>query len=191
LLSITMEDFPSKVEHVMGKIDQINFIEALYACPNGVIAWSKKMKNLVETSTNLASVKFIKKNKIIITTSQRSSVNSSKYDISRMVESVFNLLCSKVRHSEGYPGWNPDTKSEILQVAKNSYNKLFKKYPRIRATHAGLECGLFLSKYHDLEMISIGPTVKEVHSPGEKLNIKSVEKYWGLLIEILKNIPEK
>ena len=173
----------------MSKKSQLKFLEAVYSCPNGVIAWSKKMKGLVETSTNLASIKFDKKNKIIITTSQRSSVNSSKYDISRMVESVFKLSGAKITHSEGYPGWNPNTKSEILQIAKDSYIKLYDKKPRIRAIHAGLECGLFLAKYPALEMISIGPTIKEVHSPGEKLHIKSVQKYWDYLLDILKNIP--
>lgn len=189
-LSITLEDFSSDVEFVMSRIDQINFIEAVYSCPNGVIAWSKTMKGLVETSTNLASIKFDKKNIIIITTSQRSSVNSSKYDISRMVESVFNLAGAKVTHSEGYPGWKPDTKSEILKVSKDSYFKLFNKNPKVMATHAGLECGLFLDKYPSLQMISIGPTIKEVHSPSEKISIKSVSKYWDFLIDILKNIPE-
>jgi len=188
-LTINIEDFQSNIKNVMSKKSQLNFLQAVYSCPNGVFAWSKKMKGLVETSTNLASIKFDKKNKIIITTSQRSSVDSSKYDISRMVESVFELSGAKVTHSEGYPGWNPNTKSEILQIAKDSYIKLYEKKPRIRAIHAGLECGLFLAKYPALEMISIGPTIKEVHSPSERLNIKSVQKYWDFLLDILKNIP--
>ena len=164
-------------------------VKALYACPHGVIAMSQDIPGLVETSTNLASVKMVK-NQIVVATSQRSSVESSKYDIANMVESVFMLAGAKAKHSDGYPGWAPNTKSEILAISKASYKKLFKKEPVIRAIHAGLECGLFLEKYPTLDMISIGPTLRGVHTPDEKIEIPTVQKFWDLMLDILKNIPK-
>lgn len=178
-----------KPEFIMDDDSQFDLLNALYACPHGVISWSMDMPGLVETSTNLASVKFSGKNKIEITTSQRSSVESSKTDIVNMVESVFLLGNCEVKHSNGYPGWKPNTKSEILDITRKAYSKLFKKEPVVRAIHAGLECGLFLEKYPDLDMISFGPTLRGVHSPSERLHIGSVQKFWDLLIEVLKNIP--
>jgi dipeptidase D len=145
---------------------------------------------LVETSTNLASVKFIQDNQILVTTSQRSAVESLKHDISNMVESVFRLANANVQHSEGYPGWAPNTNSEILSITKAAYEKLFGVEPVVRAIHAGLECGLFLEKYPYLDMISFGPTIKGAHSPDERLNIKTTQKYWELLLEVLTKIPE-
>lgn len=174
---------------VLDKKTQSALLSALYSCPHGVIRWSQKMKGMVETSTNLASVKFAEKNQILITTSQRSSVSSSKTDIANMVESVFVLAGAKVTHSEGYPGWNPNPDSKILKIAVASYEKLFKKKPVVRAIHAGLECGLFLEKYPNLDMISIGPTLRGVHSPAEKIEIKTVDLWWKHLLDILKNIP--
>ncbi len=162
-------------------------IKALYACPHGVIAMSQSVKGLVETSTNLASVKF-KDNKIVVATSQRSSVNSSLHDIANMVASVFKLAGANVEHSSGYPGWAPKLDSEILKITETAYEKLFNEKPVVRAIHAGLECGLFLTKYPNLDMISFGPTIKGAHSPEERMNIPTVTKFWDLLVEILKNI---
>ena len=178
-----------KPDFVLDADSQFDLLNAIYACPHGVISWSMDMPGLVETSTNLASVKFIGKNKIEITTSQRSSVESSKTDIVNMVETVFLLANCEVKHSNGYPGWKPNTKSEILDITRKAYSTLFKKEPVVRAIHAGLECGLFLEKYPELDMISFGPTLRGVHSPTERLHIKSVQKFWDLLIEVIKNIP--
>ncbi len=187
-LSIEKTEMP---EMVIDKKTQNSLLNALYACPHGVIAMSYKMKGMVETSTNLASVKFIKDNKILVTTSQRSDVDSSKYDIANMVESVFLLAGAKVEHSDGYPGWTPNPKSEILYITENAYKKLFNKKPIVRSIHAGLECGLFLEKYPTMDMISFGPTLKDVHSPDERIDIETVKKFWRLTIEVLRNIPEK
>ncbi len=178
-----------KPEYIIDRKSQFRLLNALYSCPHGVIAWSQEMPGLVETSTNLASIKFIHKNKIEITTSQRSSVESAKNDIVNMVSSVFILAGFNTKNSDGYPGWKPNTNSEILNISKNAYNKLFGKYPIVRAIHAGLECGLFLEKYPKLDMISFGPTLRGVHSPSERLQINTVQKFWDLLLEILKNIP--
>jgi dipeptidase D len=166
------------------------FLNALHACPNGVIEMSMKIPGLVQTSTNLASVKFIGDYTIEIVTSQRSSLASAKMDIANRIKALFSLAEGEVIHTDGYPGWKPNTNSEILNITKTSYQKLFKKEPIARAIHAGLECGLFLEKYPDLDMISFGPTIKEAHSPDEKLEISTVEKFWDLLLEVLDNIPE-
>ena len=163
-------------------------LNVLYACPHGVKAMSQDMPGLVETSTNLASVKMKENNKILITTSQRSSVESAKYDIMQQVESVFTLAGASVTHGDGYPGWKPNLKSDILKTAQQSYQKLFNAEPQIRAIHAGLECGLFLKKYPHLDMISIGPQMYGVHSPDERLSISSTQKCWKWLTEILASV---
>jgi len=142
----------------------------------------------VETSNNLASVKMREGNKIEITTSQRSSVDSSKHDIKQQVEATFTLTGAAVSHGDGYPGWKPNLKSEILKTATESYVKLHNDHPKVRAIHAGLECGLFLEKYPFLDMISIGPTMKGVHSPDERLSISATERCWEWLTDILKRV---
>jgi len=165
---------------------------SLYACPHGVIAMSSKMPGLVETSTNLASVKMnTKKQTITVATSQRSSIESSKRDVMNMVENVFTLANAKVKHGNGYPGWEPNPDSEILKIAVATYKKLFGKEPVVRAIHAGLECGLFLTKYPHMDMISYGPTLRLVHTPEEKIEIASVDKFWQHTLEMLKNIPNR
>ncbi len=168
---------------------QLDLLYSLYACPHGVISWNPRINNLVETSTNLASVKF-DGNRIIITTSQRSSSDSAKSDIAAMVESVFRLANAGVKRTGEYPGWKPNQDSEILQITRSAYKKLFNRDPVVRAIHAGLECGLFLEKYPDLDMISFGPTIKGAHSPDERLEIGSVQKFWDLLVQVLDDIPE-
>ena len=162
-------------------------LNSLYACPHGVMEYSRDIEDLVETSTNLASVKFTGE-KIIITTSQRSSVESAKKDASDMVASVFRLAGADVEHSAGYPGWKPDTNSEILKLTADSYQNLFNEKPKVLAIHAGLECGLIGALYPGMDMVSFGPTIKGAHSPDERLEIESVVKFWDLLVEVLKRI---
>lgn len=174
-------------ENVIDKKTSNSFLNVLYACPHGVKAMSMDMPDLVETSTNLASIKMKAGNTILITTSQRSSVESSKHDIANEVEAVFTLAGATVTHGDGYPGWKPNLNSEILKVAQESYKKLFTEEPKIRAIHAGLECGLFLEKYPQLDMISIGPQMYGVHSPDERLSISSTQNCWKWLVEILAN----
>ncbi|MFP4663279.1 MAG: aminoacyl-histidine dipeptidase [Bacteroidales bacterium] len=177
-------------DFVIDKKTQKNLENALYACPHGVHAWSPDIEDMVETSTNLASVKYVDDNQIEIVTSQRSSLESGKKDIAAMVASVFELAEADIQHSDGYPGWKPDPDSEILTVSEKSYQRLFDKKPVVRAIHAGLECGLFLEKYPYLDMISIGPTIKNAHTPEEKIDIKTVQMWWDHLLDTLKNIPE-
>ncbi len=119
-------------------------------------------------------------------TSQRSSVDGARFDAAASIRSVLELGGAKVEHSDGYPGWNPDPTSKLLEVTRKAYVDMFDTEPKVRAIHAGLECGLFLEKYPRLQMVSIGPTLRGVHSPDEKMEISTVDKFWKLLIEILR-----
>jgi dipeptidase D len=163
-------------------------LNSLYACPHGVIELSRDIPNFVETSTNLASVKFIE-DRIRITTSQRSSVESAKKDALDMVASVFDLAGAEVEQSTGYPGWKPNPDSVILRLCVESYRKLFSEEPQVLAIHAGLECGLLGAIYPGMDMVSFGPTIKGAHSPDERLEIKSTIKFWDLLLDVLQKIP--
>jgi dipeptidase D len=128
---------------------------------------------------------------IEVGTSQRSSVESALNNMVETVQSVFKLAkANKVESSEGYPGWEPKIDSQILDITKQSFNKLFNEEPNVRAIHAGLECGIIGKKYPGIDMVSFGPTVKGAHSPDERMNIKDVEMFWDLLLDILQNIPE-
>jgi dipeptidase D len=167
---------------------QKKLINALIACPHGVLEMSTRMEGMVETSTNLASVKFNEENKIVVTTSQRSEIESRKYFAAEMVEAIFNLAGAKVVHSDGYPGWTPNPDSEVLEITVKSYEKLFGVKPIVRSIHAGLECGLFLQKYPGLDMVSFGPTIRGAHSPDERLNIETTQKFWKHLVDVLENI---
>ncbi len=165
-----------------------NLLDSIFACPHGVLEMSTRMEGMVETSTNLASVKFSGENEILVTTSQRSEIESRKKMAAEMVESVFSLAGAKVTHSDGYPGWAPDTNSEILKITVDSYKKLFGVEPVVRSIHAGLECGLFLEKYPKLDMVSFGPTIRGAHSPDERLDIEATDKFWKHLVDVLENI---
>jgi dipeptidase D len=163
-------------------------IYSLLACPHGVIRMSRDIEGMVETSTNLASVKMAGPAKIIIGTSQRSSTESEKNAVADQVASVFLLAGADVEHGEGYPGWKPNPDSKILKTAQESYRRLFGRDALITAIHAGLECGLFLEKYPNLDMISFGPTLRDVHSPDERIEIKTVGLWWEHLLDILRNV---
>lgn len=186
-LELQIESVPTPAK-VMSKDTGDKLIKALYACPHGVIGMSHDIEGLVETSTNLASVKMLEDDRILVGTSQRSSVESKKLDIVNMVTSVFDLAGAEIEHSEGYPAWQPNTDSKILKVSKDVYQKLYGKTPGVKAIHAGLECGLFLEKYPNLDMISFGPDIRDAHSPVERMNIPSVEKFWNYLVGILETL---
>jgi dipeptidase D len=160
-------------------------VAALVGVTNGVQAMSGAVPGLVETSTNLASVKMTDRG-ITVTTSQRSSFESAKHAAAASVGAVFALAGARVEHSEGYPGWSPDPDSHLLDVTKRAYERLFGEQIKVRAIHAGLECGLFLEKDPHLEMISTGPTILGAHSPDERLEIATVDRAWRLLLEILR-----
>ena len=162
-------------------------IMALCECPHGMIAMSKDMPGLVETSTNLASIK-MKEGYIEVNTSQRSSIEASKHHLKWAVEQALSMACDEVTHGDGYPGWAPNPKSALLEITKAAYEELFKAEPKVLAIHAGLECGLFLEKYPYLDMVSIGPQMYGVHSPQERLSIPSTERCYKWLISVLEKL---
>ncbi|MBN2862149.1 MAG: aminoacyl-histidine dipeptidase, partial [Bacteroidales bacterium] len=187
-LKITVKEI-ALPSFTMDKENQEKLLDALSCCPHGTIAWSKEMENLVETSTNLASVRFNKDNTLTIVTTQRSSIESSKHEVAAIVESCLKLAGAETELSDGYPGWKPDLTSEILKITRNSYKKLFGKDPEIRAIHAGLECGLIYQKFKQIDMISIGPTIRGAHTPEEKIEIKTTQMFWDLLLDVIESIP--
>ena len=160
-------------------------IMALCECPHGMIAMSKEMPGLVETSTNLASIKMCE-GYIEVNTSQRSSKEPSKHHLKWAVEQALSLACDEVTHGDGYPGWAPNPNSPLLEVVKKAYTDLFHADPQVLAIHAGLECGLFLEKYPYLDMVSIGPQMYGVHSPQERLSIPSTERCYKWLCQTLR-----
>ncbi len=167
---------------VLTLADQEKLIDLLMACPHGVMEMSPRMKEMVETSTNLASVKFTDDSKVIITTSQRSELESRKQYAADTIRAVFELSGAKVSQLNGYPGWTPNPDSHLLRITATAYRNLFEKEPLIRSIHAGLECGLFLEKYPGLDMVSFGPTIKNAHSPDERVRIDTVAKFWICLL---------
>lgn len=183
-----------KPEYIIDAETTINLLHALIACPHGVLGMSHAIEGLVETSTNLASVKMMEQDGfplIYVETSQRSSTESLKQMVGDMVTAVFELSGAVVSQRDGYPGWEPNPESEIMEIAKKTYHELFGKDPEIKAIHAGLECGLFKEKYPHLDMVSFGPTMRDVHSPKERMEIKTVKMWWDHLLLILKNAPKK
>lgn len=188
-MELTVEPQP-KPEYCIDSNTSLRLIRALYSAPHGVISMSFDIPGLVETSTNLAAVKMEDHNTIKVTTSQRSSLESRKNDIAGQVEAHFQLAGAKVTHSDGYPGWAPNIDSTIMKVSAEAYEELFGVKPQIKAIHAGLECGLFLTKNPQLDMVSFGPTMRDVHSPDEKLLIPTVDKFWKHLCLVLEKISK-
>ena len=166
---------------------QERLVNLVYACAHGVLAMSREIENFVETSTNLASIK-MDKSFFRIATSQRSSVESAKQAAAAKLEATFRLAGCRVKHSDGYPGWTPNPDSRVLKVGVDVYKKMYGKEPVVRAIHAGLECGLIGEKYPQMDMISYGPTLRGVHSPDERIEIKTVEMFWNQTLEILKKL---
>lgn len=176
---------------------QERLVNVVYACAHGVLAMSREIENFVETSTNLASIKMVEAQHaggtpahpvIHIATSQRSSVESAKLAAAAKIEATFRLAGARVQHSDGYPGWTPNPDSRVLKVGVDVYKKMYGREPVVRAIHAGLECGLIGEKYPQMDMISYGPTLRGVHSPDERIEIRTVEMFWNQTLEILKRL---
>ena len=179
------------VKRAIDPVVAAKFLSSMNAVFNGVYAMSQDVPGLVETSSNLASVKRTADNVLLVTTSQRSSIESSRDAVSASVRAAFELAGAIVTTKGQYPGWKPNTKSEILKVACDTFKELFGCDAKIKAIHAGLECGLFLEKAPHLDMISFGPTMRGVHSPDERLDIASTERWWRHLLLLLENAPKK
>jgi dipeptidase D len=187
-LKITLIEQPIAGTY-MEKGSQEKLLAAVYGVHNGVYAMSSAIEGLVETSNNLARVA-VSEGKISIGCLTRSSVESAKIDLANSISSVFALAGYKVNLSGDYPGWTPNPDSEILITLKQKYEELFKEKPEVVACHAGLECGIIGSHYPKMDMISFGPTIRGAHSPDERVQISSVQKFWKFLKLILKDIPE-
>jgi dipeptidase D len=175
-------------KEVMNPESQIKLINAIYAACNGVYRMSPDIPNLVETSNNIASVT-VEGGKIEIKCLTRSSSESSKIDLANSLKATFELMGCEVSFSGDYPGWTPNMDSEILKVLTGIYERLNHSKPHVAACHAGLECGILGQNYPDMDMISFGPNIKGAHSPDERAQISSVQKYWKFVLEILKEIP--
>lgn len=165
-------------------------IDVLLALPHGVIAMSQDIEDLVETSTNLATINE-EEGKLRIGTSQRSSVDSAINYIAQSVASIFKLAGGESQKGDSYPGWKPDLDSEILNLSKKVFKETFGNEPELKAIHAGLECGILEGKNPGLDMVSFGPTIENAHSPDEKVNIETVERFYKLLKGILKKVAEE
>jgi dipeptidase D len=185
-LSVEETDYPEKV---FSDDFQKKILNLIYTFPHGVQKMSFDISDLVETSTNLAIVKTTDE-KLEILTSQRSSVASEILDIADKVKACGLLAGGSVHQGGGYPAWAPNVNSQILHLMKKTYSELFDKEPEVKAIHAGLECGIIGDKIPSMDMISFGPTILGAHSPDERVEIKSVEKFWKLLVAVLKKIAE-
>lgn len=186
-LEIKSAELPA---NMMIKEDQDAILNAIYACPNGVVKMSDSVKDLVETSSNLARI-IIKDGKFIAQALQRSSVEPGKEDLANKIRACFELAGATVEHSGSYPGWQPNMDSPILKTMLSVYEENYGKVPEIKAIHAGLECGILGRNYPDMDMISFGPTIRNPHSPDEKVNIETVAKFWDFLKKSLLHVPVK
>ncbi|WP_339896454.1 aminoacyl-histidine dipeptidase [uncultured Algibacter sp.] len=186
-ISISKVDTPNKI---MDLGVQEGLTRALYGALNGVYRMSADIPELVETSNNIARV-IVKDGHIKIGCLTRSSVESSKIDLANMLRATFELTGCEVELSGDYPGWTPNMDSAILKVMAKLYEDLNGEKPNVAACHAGLECGILGQNYPDMDMISFGPNIKGAHSPDERAQISSTQKYWKFVLEILKAIPVK
>jgi len=179
---------PPKVIMELGA--QESFIKAIYAAHNGVYRMSPDVVGLVETSNNIARI-IVKDGSIKVGCLTRSSSESNKWDLANSLKACFELAGLDVDFSGEYPGWLPNLNSEILVVLEGLYKELFNENPNVAACHAGLECGILGKNYPEMDMISFGPNIRGAHSPDERAQISSTQKFWKLLLEVLKNIPKK
>lgn len=188
-LSINFEK-TTVTEQGLSKEDSQKIILALKAAHNGVYRMSPDVEDLVETSNNIARVE-LKNGNLKILNLSRSSVESNKMAVAEQLKSVFELAGMQVEFSGSYPGWKPKPEAEIIKIMTEIYEKDFGAKPHVVACHAGLECGIIGANYPKMEMVSFGPTIKGAHSPDERANISSTQKFWKYLQEILKNIPSQ
>jgi dipeptidase D len=179
----------STPSRVMDPELQRRVIASIYSCPNGVVRMTDGIPGLVETSTNLSIVK-TSADKIQINCLLRSSVDSAKENLSEVLKALFDLAGARSVFTGSYPGWKPNMNSSIMKLMDEVYQKMYNKKMEIKAVHAGLECGIIGGVYPDLDMVSFGPTIRHPHSPDEKVNIPSVQKFWDFLVKTMESIPE-
>jgi dipeptidase D len=177
-------------EKVLDYAFQKALLRSIYACPNGIYRMSPDVDGLVQTSNNLARV-LVKDGNYEILCLTRSSVDSEKFDQADQIHSAFELIGAKVENGGSYPGWAPKPSAPIIKVMSNLYTELFDDEPHVNACHAGLECGILGTNYPEMDMISFGPNIRGAHSPDEKVQVSSVQKFWKYLLETLKRTPVK
>ncbi len=175
------------VSSVLEKEFQNKLLRSIYTCPNGIYRMSPDVEGLVQTSNNLARV-LVKEGKYEILCLTRSSVDTEKMDEVEAIRSAFELMGASVRTSGAYPGWTPNPSASITKLMSDLYEEMYEEKPHVNACHAGLECGILGTNYPEMEMISFGPNIRGAHSPDEKCQISSVQKFWGYFIETLKRI---
>lgn len=188
-LMVTMESIVTSGK-VLNEGFQNKLLRCVYSCPNGIYRMSPDIPGLVQSSNNIARIQ-VKEGVYTIQCLTRSSVNSEKADLAQAITSTFELMESKVTYGGSYPGWEPKPHSPIVKLMSELYQELYKAPANVDAIHAGLECGILGTNYPDIQMISFGPNIYGAHSPDEKVQISSVQKFWGYLLETLKRIPEK
>jgi dipeptidase D len=176
-------------KRVLQKGFQIKLMKSLYACANGIYRMSPDVLHLVQTSNNLARV-LVKDGEYSLQCLTRSSVDSEKMDLANSLKHTFELIGARVEYKGSYPGWTPNPDSSIVKLMSDLYKELYKEDALVSACHAGLECGILGANYPKMEMISFGPNIRGAHSPDEKVQISSVQKYWAFFMETLKRIPE-
>lgn len=186
-LKLGHDEPAGEYEAAVDEMTAWNLVAALCASPHGVLAMSQEIENFVETSTNLASVKMTEPGVIRIGSSQRSCVTAARRAAAAKMEACFVLAGAIVKHEGEYPGWAPAAESPVRDACVASYKKLFGVEPKVKAIHAGLECGLFTEKFPGLDMVSFGPTLRGVHAPGERLDLASLDKFVALLVDVVKN----
>jgi dipeptidase D len=189
-LEILIEKSATTPTKVMPPMAQFYMVRSIYTAHNGVYRMSADFDNLVETSNNVAKIT-VADGKLTVQCLTRSSVETSKFDLANALRSAFELMGCEVTFGGSYPGWTPNANSEILDVLTSIYEKQNGTKPHVVACHAGLECGILGTNYPEMDMISFGPTIKGAHSPDERANITSAQKYWKFVLEILANIPLK
>lgn len=189
---ITFDMESSEPEKIIPANVAKKFIRAIQAVDNGIFAMcqDKALEGMVETSSNIASI-VTEENRIAVISSQRSNVMSNLENQCNTIKAAFELAGAEVKQTDGYPAWKMNPDSQLTKIAVDSYKKLFGKEPIVRGIHAGLECGLFSERYPALDMVSFGPTLRDVHTPDERLHIPTVQMVWDHLLDILKNIPAK
>ena len=186
-LNLGVADYDEDADKAIDEMTTWNLVTALCAAPHGVLAMSQEIENFVETSTNLASVKMTEPGVIRIGSSQRSCVTAARRAAAAKMEACFVLAGAVVTHESEYPGWAPAAVSPVRDACVASYKKLFGVEPKVKAIHAGLECGLFTEKFPGLDMVSFGPTLRGVHAPGERLELASLDKFVDLLVDVVVN----
>ena len=180
----------ARPETLLDPAFQTALLRAIYACPSGIYRLSPDIPGLVQTSNNLARVR-VEGGKYELLCLTRSSVDSEKMDLATAIESAFAMMGAEVELSGDYPGWTPKPHAPIIETMSRLYRELFQDEPRVAACHAGLECGILGTNYPGMDMISFGPNIRGAHSPDEKVQISSVQKFWHYLLETLRRVPAR